>query len=234
MPVKRSLKLDDLLKANSFDSSKIRRKISVTAYSPTTGTCQMSPFASPTSSKEQENKNGPSNGKRKNWNHLSITERKESTTQDNDDSPLRIYLRNFMEKRKMMKLNLKALEDSRELENLIGISHASCVLKREMQKTKDLMTKVTKQKLFEKKNSGLPNKDAYLSLLTTKKTAFFRNSPSKMNWKITWKRSFFDRSCQNFLIIELNQHPVLNASFLLQKIKNKTTPGSQDADIWAQ
>eukprot|EP00069_Balaena_mysticetus_P004404 bmy_00834T0 len=46
----------------SFDSSKIRRKISVTAYSPTTGTCQMSPFASPTSSKEQENKNGPSNG----------------------------------------------------------------------------------------------------------------------------------------------------------------------------
>ncbi|XP_059779958.1 centromere protein R isoform X3 [Balaenoptera ricei] len=111
MPVKRSLKLDDLLKANSFDSSKIRRKISVTAYSPTTGTCQMSPFASPTSSKEQENKNGPSNGKRKNWNHLSITERKESTTQDNDDSPLRIYLRNFMEKRKMMKLNLKD-EDS--------------------------------------------------------------------------------------------------------------------------
>ncbi|MBW04531.1 Centromere protein R, partial [Eschrichtius robustus] len=34
--------------------------------------------------------------------------------------------------------NIQALEDSRELENLIGISHASCVLKREMQKTKDL------------------------------------------------------------------------------------------------
>lgn len=54
--------------------------------------------------------------------------------------------------------NIQALEDSRELENLIGISHTSGVLKREMQKTKDLLTKVTKQKLFEKKNSGLPNK----------------------------------------------------------------------------
>ncbi|KAM9108602.1 centromere protein R isoform 1-T1 [Megaptera novaeangliae] len=162
MPVKRSLKLDDLLKANSFDSSKVRRKISVTAYSPTTGTCQMSPFASPTSSKEQENKNGPSNGKRKNWNHLRITERKESTTQDNDEfmvllSKVEKSSDEFMEIMQNLS-NIQALKDSRELENLIGISHASCVLKREMQKTKDLMTKVTKQKLFEKKNSGLPNK----------------------------------------------------------------------------
>ncbi|XP_024596179.1 centromere protein R-like isoform X2 [Neophocaena asiaeorientalis asiaeorientalis] len=57
-----------------------------------------------------------------------------------------------------MEIMQNALEDSRELENLIGISHTSGVLKREMQKTKDLLTKVTKQKLFEKKNSGLPNK----------------------------------------------------------------------------
>ena len=62
VPFKRSLKLDGLLKANAFDSSKITRKKSAAAYSPTTGTCQMSPIASPTSSKEQENRNGPSNG----------------------------------------------------------------------------------------------------------------------------------------------------------------------------
>ncbi|XP_066862866.1 centromere protein R isoform X3 [Kogia breviceps] len=122
----------------------------------------MSPFASPTSSKEQENKNGPSNGKRKNWNHLSITERKESTTQENDEfmvllSKVEKSSDEFMEIMQNL-CNIQALENSRELENLIGISHASCVLKREMQKTKDLMTKVTKQKLFEKKNSGLPNK----------------------------------------------------------------------------
>ncbi|XP_066862863.1 centromere protein R isoform X2 [Kogia breviceps] len=127
MPVKRSLKLDDLLKANSFDSSKITRNVSVTAYSPTTGTCQMSPFASPTSSKEQENKNGPSNGKRKNWNHLSITERKESTTQENDE---------------FMVLLSKVEKSSDEF----------------MEIMQNLLTKVTKQKLFEKKNSGLPNK----------------------------------------------------------------------------
>ena len=44
----------------------------------------MSPIASPTSSKEQENRNGPSNGKRKNLNHLSINKRMESTMQDNE------------------------------------------------------------------------------------------------------------------------------------------------------
>lgn len=62
MPVRRSLKLDHLLEANSFDSSKITRKKSITTYSPTTGTCQMSPFAASASSKEQEHKNEPSNG----------------------------------------------------------------------------------------------------------------------------------------------------------------------------
>eukprot|EP00074_Homo_sapiens_P082089 XP_016856345.1 centromere protein R isoform X4 [Homo sapiens] len=62
MPVKRSLKLDGLLEENSFDPSKITRKKSVITYSPTTGTCQMSLFASPTSSEEQKHRNGLSNG----------------------------------------------------------------------------------------------------------------------------------------------------------------------------
>ncbi|XP_074232443.1 centromere protein R isoform X1 [Camelus bactrianus] len=165
MPVKRSLKLDGLLKANSFDSPKITRKKSITSYSPTTGTCQMSPFASPTSFKEQEHKNGPSNGRRK----TCITKRKESTTQDNDEF---MVLLSKVEKSSeeiievMQNLSsIQALEGSRELENLIGISRASCVLKREMQKTKELMTKVTKQKLFEKKSSGLPKEGLQASLL---------------------------------------------------------------------
>ncbi|VFV34889.1 integrin beta 3 binding protein (beta3-endonexin), partial [Lynx pardinus] len=85
MPVKRSLKLDHLLETESFDSSKITRKKSITTYSPINGTCQMSPFASPASSKEQEHKREPSNRKRKKLNHLSLNERKESTTKDNDE-----------------------------------------------------------------------------------------------------------------------------------------------------
>ncbi|XP_044800836.2 centromere protein R isoform X2 [Bubalus bubalis] len=156
MPVKRSLKLDGMLKANSFGSPKITRKKSAADYSPTTGTCQMSPIASPTSSKEQENRNGPSNGKRKNLNHLSINKRMESTMQDNEFMVLLSKVEKSSEE--FMEIMQNALKGSKELENLIGIPHASCVFKREMQKTKKLMTNVIKQKLFKKKNSGLPNK----------------------------------------------------------------------------
>uniref|UniRef100_A0ABI7YBA2 Centromere protein R n=1 Tax=Felis catus TaxID=9685 RepID=A0ABI7YBA2_FELCA len=164
--VKRSLKLDHLLEAKSFDSSKITRKNSITTYSPTTGTCQMSPFASPASSKEQDHKSEPSNGKRKKMNHLSLNERKESTTKDNDEF---MVLLSQVEKSSeeileiMQNLSsIQALEGSRELGKLIGISCMSCFfLQKEMQKTKELMTKVTKQKLFEKKSSGPPNKELY-------------------------------------------------------------------------
>ncbi|XP_042804543.1 centromere protein R [Panthera leo] len=193
--VKRSLKLDHLLEAKmlhvhlrrvyipllldgefyrcllgrimeSFDSSKITRKNSITTYSPTTGTCQMSPFASPASSKERDHKSEPSNGKRKKMNHLSLNERKESTTKDNDEF---MVLLSQVEKSSeeileiMQNLSsIQALEGSRELGKLIGISRMSCFfLQKEMQKTKELMTKVTKQKLFEKKSSGPPNKELY-------------------------------------------------------------------------
>ncbi|XP_027459226.1 centromere protein R isoform X3 [Zalophus californianus] len=125
----------------------------------------MSPFASPASSKEQEHKNEPSNGKRKKLSHLSLTERKESTTKDNDEF---MVLLSKVEKSSeeiveiMQNLSsIEALEGSRELENLLGISRASCFLPREMQKTKELMKKVTEQKLFEKKSSGPPNKELY-------------------------------------------------------------------------
>ncbi|KAM9692050.1 centromere protein R isoform 3-T4 [Dama dama] len=148
----------------SFDSPKITRKKSAAAYSPTTGTCQMSPIASPRSSKEQENRNGPSNGKRENLNHLSINKRKESTMQDNEFMVLLTKVEKSSEEFMEIMQNLssiQALKGSKELENLIGIPHASCVFKREMQKTKELMTNVIKQKLFKKKNSGLPNKDSH-------------------------------------------------------------------------
>ncbi|XP_063657240.1 centromere protein R isoform X3 [Pan troglodytes] len=161
--VKRSLKLDGLLEENSFDPSKITRKKSVITYSPTTGTCQMSLFASPTSSEEQKHRNGLSNEKRKKLNHPSLTESKESTTKDNDEfmmllSKVEKLSEEIMEIMQNLS-SIQALEGSRELENLIGISCASHFLKREMQKTKELMTKVNKQKLFEK-STGLPHKES--------------------------------------------------------------------------
>lgn len=48
---------------------------------------------------------------------------------------------------------------SQELEELIGVSCASCCLKQEMQETKELMRKVVTQKLFEEKSSGRPDRE---------------------------------------------------------------------------
>uniref|UniRef100_A0A8C0KZU4 Integrin subunit beta 3 binding protein n=1 Tax=Canis lupus dingo TaxID=286419 RepID=A0A8C0KZU4_CANLU len=126
----------------SFNSSKITRKKSIRTYSPTTGTCQMSPFGASASSEEQEHKNEPSNEKRKKLNHLSLTKRKESTTKDNNEF---MMLLSKVEKssEEIMEImqnlsSIQALEGSRELENILGISCASCFLQREMRKTKEL------------------------------------------------------------------------------------------------
>ena len=56
-----------------FSRQKSWSGLPLPSPSPTAGTCQMSPFASSTNSKEEDSKNNPSNGKRKNWNHFSIT-----------------------------------------------------------------------------------------------------------------------------------------------------------------
>lgn len=85
----------------------------------------------------------------------------ESTVQDNELMMLLSKVEKSSEEFMEIMQNLssiQALKGSKELENLIGIPHTSCVFKREMQKTKELMTNVIKQKLFKKKNSGLPNK----------------------------------------------------------------------------
>nr|XP_051713639.1 centromere protein R isoform X1 [Oryctolagus cuniculus]XP_051713641.1 centromere protein R isoform X1 [Oryctolagus cuniculus]XP_051713642.1 centromere protein R isoform X1 [Oryctolagus cuniculus] len=170
MPVRRSLKLE----ANSSEPAKVTR---IATYSPTTGTCQMSPFTSPTSSKEGEHRNGPSNGKRRKLNHLNLMGRKESTTKVNDEfmtmlSKVEKSSDKIMEI--MQNLNsIQALKGNRELENLIGISYASCFLKREMEKTKELMIKVTKQKRLEKKNSRLPHKGLHLPLFFLPGLLFF-------------------------------------------------------------
>lgn len=54
---------------------------------------------------------------------------------------------------------IQALGGSQELEKLIGVSCASCLLKQEMQETKELMRKVVKQKLFKEKSSGCPDRE---------------------------------------------------------------------------
>lgn len=59
---------------------------------------------------------------------------------------------------------IQVLEGSGRLGNLIGISCGSSFLEREMQKRAELMTKLTKQNLFERKNSELCKKEVELPL----------------------------------------------------------------------
>ncbi|GAB1288666.1 Centromere protein R [Apodemus speciosus] len=158
---KRSLKLDDQFEENSFSPSKVMRKKRITAYSPTTGTYQLSPIPSPTTPKEQEHRNGPSNGTRKQSN-LSTAVRQESTVKGSDGFMMLLSkIERSSEKTMEIMKNLssiQALEGNRQLEDLIGVSLVPCSLKSEAKKTKELMTKVIKQKLLEKKNSGIPPK----------------------------------------------------------------------------
>ncbi|XP_048207430.1 centromere protein R isoform X2 [Perognathus longimembris pacificus] len=162
MSVRRALKLDDPLEENSFASSKVTRKKGIATYSPTTGTRPMTPFSSPRRSEKRKHSNTPSSGGRKIVTHFSLTKRKESTEEDNDEF---MMLLSKAEKSSegILKImqnlhSIQALERNRELENLIGTFSAPCNLKREMKKTKELMIKVTRQKLFEK-NIVLPHKD---------------------------------------------------------------------------
>nr|XP_045007092.1 centromere protein R isoform X2 [Jaculus jaculus]XP_045007093.1 centromere protein R isoform X2 [Jaculus jaculus]XP_045007094.1 centromere protein R isoform X2 [Jaculus jaculus] len=166
MPVKRSLKLDDQFEESSFDPSRITSKRSMTEYSPTTGTCRISPFSSPTTSEKQEYRASLSCGKRSKPNHPILIRRMDSTTKENDELMM-LLSKVEQSSEEIMKImqNLRstqALEGNRELENLIGISHAPCFLKGEVEKTKELLIKVTKQKLFVKKSSELPQKEHHL------------------------------------------------------------------------
>ncbi|XP_063115509.1 centromere protein R isoform X5 [Cavia porcellus] len=162
MRVRRSLKLNDQLDENSFGPSKIRKKRSITAYSPTTGTCQMSPF-SPTSSEKKDHTNSPANGKRKKLDYLTLAERKECPPNDDDEfmvlfSKAERSAEKITETMQSLR-SLQALKGNKEFENLIGASCASRFLRGEIKKTKELLTKVTKQKLLEKKSSELPHKE---------------------------------------------------------------------------
>ncbi|KAL1776112.1 centromere R, partial [Sigmodon hispidus] len=158
--VKRSLKMDDQFEENSFSLSKMRRKKRLTDYSLTTGTYPMSLLPSPTTPKERELGDGPSNGK-ENLNNLSLPTRKESTAKDSDEfmvllSKIERSSEKIMEIMKNLS-SIQALENNRQLEDLIGVSLVPCFLKREVAKTRELITKVTKENLFDK-NSRIPPK----------------------------------------------------------------------------
>ncbi|XP_067996908.1 centromere protein R isoform X1 [Melanerpes formicivorus] len=160
--VKRALKLDTVKKDNLFDATPSKTKRKNLNYSPTTGTCQMSPFSSPVSYKTQNLRTGPSDGDRtteQNDSEIRLPRRGQPQTKQEAFVELQSKVKNSLVR--ILKIrasltNLQALEGSKELENIIGVSDLSCALSAEVEKTQVLMTQAEKLQLLKRNHGKLP------------------------------------------------------------------------------
>ncbi|KFV91151.1 Centromere protein R, partial [Eurypyga helias] len=139
---------------------KTTRK-NLNCYSPTTGTCQMSPFSSPTSHNAQNLRNHPSNGDGTEWNQSEskLSRRGQPQTQERGFLELQSKVNSSLVRILKTRANLtslQALEGSRELENVIGVSDLSCALSAEMRKTQALMSQAEGLQLLKKNDGELP------------------------------------------------------------------------------
>ncbi|NXC98381.1 CENPR protein, partial [Certhia familiaris] len=137
------------------DANPKRAKRNNLNYSPTTGTCQMSPFSSPT--KAQNPRNAPAeDGNEQSHSRSELSRRGQPQTEHDVFPQLQSQVRNSLPRILKLRENLtslKALEGSRELENILGVSHSSCVLSAELQKTQALVSQAEKLQLL-KANHG--------------------------------------------------------------------------------
>ncbi|NWV11922.1 CENPR protein, partial [Ptilonorhynchus violaceus] len=161
---KRALKLDTVKKDNPLDATpqKAKRK-NLNSYSPTTGTCQMSPFSSPTTHSAQNPRNPPSeDGNEPSDSESRLSRRGQPPTEQDVFLELQSQVRSSLPRILKIRANLtslKALEGSRELENVIGVSHSSCVLSAELQKTQALMSQAEKLQLWKANRGKLPARE---------------------------------------------------------------------------
>ncbi|XP_015271663.1 PREDICTED: centromere protein R [Gekko japonicus] len=162
MPVKRALKLDSFSTKKDPTTPLVMRKKNGKSYSPTTGTCLISPFSTPRSNNVQEHRNGLSNGNRKEVHGLLKSSSKQGQPQmEKNDKFLMAQpavedsVERFLQLRQTL-ISLQALEGTRELENVLGVSDNSCNLKSEVRKNKMLMEQVRKLKLLRRSHGGLP------------------------------------------------------------------------------
>uniref|UniRef100_A0A8C8STJ2 Centromere protein R n=1 Tax=Pelusios castaneus TaxID=367368 RepID=A0A8C8STJ2_9SAUR len=165
MPVKRALKLETLPKQNTHEATPLKtRKKNLNLYSPTTGTCQISPFSSPTRHNVEKLRNNLCSEDRAELNDLQISLLRTGQPQTEEhkfmvlQSEVENSLVRFLKMRQSL-TSLQALEGSRELENIIGVSYSSCNLKAEVQKTKVLMAQAEKLKLLKRSNAKDPARE---------------------------------------------------------------------------
>ncbi|NXK12514.1 CENPR protein, partial [Herpetotheres cachinnans] len=118
------------------------KKKALNSYSPTTGTCQMSPFSSPASHNAQNLGNHPSNdGIEQNDSESRLPRRGQPQTEEDAFKELQSKVKSSLVRTLKKRANLtslQALEGSRELENIVGVSDSSCILSAEVQKTQVL------------------------------------------------------------------------------------------------
>ncbi|XP_062834309.1 centromere protein R isoform X2 [Anolis carolinensis] len=182
---KRALKLDKPTVEERPTTPLVSSKKNLQPFSPTTGTCRMSPFSSPRSNNVQEHRNGQSNGKMTEPGDLIRSLRKarpqieasdmiksaikgHRSTNQNDKllmlhSAVEDSLERFIHIRKNL-TSLKALEGIRELENIVGVSDNSGDLQEEVRKTRKLIEKARQQKLLRKSNIRFPTQDYHRPL----------------------------------------------------------------------
>ncbi|NWV42032.1 CENPR protein, partial [Grantiella picta] len=138
---------------------KVRRR-NLNFFSPTTGTRQMSPFSSPVSHSAQNLTNPPAeDGGEQSDSESELSRR--GQPQPKHDVFLELQSRVTSALPRILKIranltSLKALEGSRELENLLGISHSSCVLSAELQKTQALVSQAEKLQLLKANHGKVP------------------------------------------------------------------------------
>ncbi|NXA77772.1 CENPR protein, partial [Thryothorus ludovicianus] len=130
-------------------------------YSPTTGTRQMSPFSSPTSHRAQNPRNAPAegSGKEQSESKSKFSRRGQPQTEDDVFLQLQSQVRKSLPRILKLRANLtslKALEGSRELENILGVSHSACDLSAELQQTQALVSQAEKLQLLKANYGEVP------------------------------------------------------------------------------
>ncbi|XP_054240535.1 centromere protein R [Indicator indicator] len=173
--VKRALKLDTVKKYNPSDATPSKTKRKNLNYSPTTGTRQMSPFSSPVSCNAQNFRTGPSDGDgttEQNDSESRLPRRGQPQAEQKVFMELQSKVKNSLDR--ILKIrasltSLQALEGSKELENIIGVSDLSCALSAEVQKTQVLMTQAEELELWKRNHGKLPARE-YVQ--TTSSSAF--------------------------------------------------------------
>ncbi|XP_066411433.1 centromere protein R isoform X2 [Molothrus aeneus] len=154
MSVKRALNLDTVKKDNAPEATPLKAKRrNLNLYSPTTGTCQLSPCSSPCSDRAQKPSSAPAeDGNEQSESKCGLSRRGQPQTEHDVFLQLHSQVRNSLPRILKLRANLtslKALEGSRELENILGVSHSSCVLSAELQKTQALVSQAEKLQLLK-------------------------------------------------------------------------------------